>query len=228
MLSLMSSFAFAAPILTTTTIDYLDYAFYDNIGPKEYYALECYEQRIREMAEGGIRQINLRTNCMGVALHPSKVLRRYGEDGRWHYSEPAGSKRLIETLKRYDPVAETIRLGHKYGLKVWCWENICDEIGLGKTQEDEIPTEYRELYEAASDEVKNSIKNTASYLLFENQYDVNNFWESTGLMEASSRKLMHENFINNMPKIGEINESVDLPYSKEFISTIADMAKAYN
>ena len=131
--------------LYTTTIDYLDYVFYDNVGPKEYYSLECYEQRIRELAEGGIRQINLRTNCMGVALHPSKVLHRYGEDGRWHYSEPAASKRLIETLKHYDPVAETIRLGHKYGLQVWCWENICDEIGLGKTQEDEIPAEYREL-----------------------------------------------------------------------------------
>ena len=108
------------------------------------------------------------------------------------------------------------------------WRN-----GINYEPENEVwmkyaPTEYRELYEAASDEVKNSIKNTASYLLFENQYDVNNFWESTGLMEASSRKLMHENFINNMPKIGEINESVDLPYSKEFISTIADMAKAYN
>ena len=108
--AMMSPFANASQRLYTTTIDYLDYAFYDNIGSKEYYELECYEQRIRELAEGGIQQINLRTNCMGVALHPSKVLRRYGEDGRWHYSEPVGSKRLIKTLKRYDPVAETIRL----------------------------------------------------------------------------------------------------------------------
>ena len=145
MIALMSSVVHATPLLYTTTIDYLDYAFYDNIGSKEYYELECYERRIRELAEGGINQINLRTNCMGVALHPSKVLRRYGEDGRWHYSEPVASKRLIETLKRYDPVAETIRIGHKYGLQVWCWENICDEIGLGKTLEDEIPAECREL-----------------------------------------------------------------------------------
>ena len=108
------------------------------------------------------------------------------------------------------------------------WRN-----GIDYEPENEVwmkyaPTEYRELYEAASEDVKNSIKNTASYLLFENQYDVNHFWESTGLMEASSNNLMYENFINNVPKIGEINESTNLPYSKEFIDTIADMAKAYN
>ena len=142
--AMMLSFANDVRIYTTT-IDYLDYAFYDRIGSPEYYELECYERRIRELAEGGIRQINLRTNCMGVALYPSKILRPYGEDGRWHYSEPVASKRLIETLKHYDPVAETIRLGHKYGMQVWCWDNICDEIGLGQTLEMEIPAEYREL-----------------------------------------------------------------------------------
>ena len=115
------------PLQYTTTIDYLDYVFYDPIGPKKYYTLESYERRIRELAEMGFTQINLRTNCMGVGLHPSKLLPRYGEDGRWHYAERNSSMRLIETLKHYDPLAETIRLGHKYGMQVWCWENICDE-----------------------------------------------------------------------------------------------------
>ncbi len=131
-IGLMMTTALAVPMLHAeiqyaTTIDYLDYVFYDNIGPQDHYSLESYEQRIRELAECGITQINLRTNCMGVALHPSKILPRYGEDGRWHYTERKASMRLIETLKRYDPLAETIRLGHKYGLKVWCWENISDE-----------------------------------------------------------------------------------------------------
>lgn len=31
----------SAQRLYTTTIDYLDYVFYDNVGPKEYYSLEC-------------------------------------------------------------------------------------------------------------------------------------------------------------------------------------------
>ncbi len=127
LLAVLLSAALAKPVQFTTTIDYLDYVFYDRIGPQEYYSLESYEQRIREMAEMGFTQINLRTNCMGMGLHPSKLLPRYGEGGRWHYTERGGAMRLIETLKHYDPLAETIRLGHKYGMQVWCWENICDE-----------------------------------------------------------------------------------------------------
>jgi len=93
------------------------------------------------------------------------------------------------------------------------------------------PESYRKLYESQPQSVKDSIRNTASYFLFENQYDVNHFWENTGLMESNERRILNEKFINNTPKLNEsMNENGNngLPYSKEFIQMITEMACEYN
>lgn len=92
------------------------------------------------------------------------------------------------------------------------------------------PSTYKALFEKASETVKESIRNTASYLLFENQYDVNHFWENTGLMESEERRIAEEKFINNMPKLNESknDDNNGLPYSKEFIQMITDVACEYN
>ena len=113
----------------SVTIDYLDMAFYDMVGPKEYYSLDSYESRIRRFAELGFRRLNFRTNVLGLTFYKSKYTLQYGEREMWHYNDARGAKRLIATLKEYDPLAETIRLGHKYGMEVWAWENISDESG---------------------------------------------------------------------------------------------------
>ncbi len=113
----------------SVTIDYLDMAFYDMIGPKEYYSLDSYESRIRRFAELGFKRINFRTNVLGLTFYKSKYTLQYGEREMWHYNDARGARRLIATLKEYDPLAETIRLGHKYGMEVWAWENISDESG---------------------------------------------------------------------------------------------------
>ena len=113
----------------SVTIDFLDMAFYDLIGPKEYYSLDSYESRIRRFAELGIKRINFRTNVLGLTFYKSKYTLQYGEREMWHYNDARGAKRLIATLKQYDPLTETIRLGHKYGMDVWAWENISDESG---------------------------------------------------------------------------------------------------
>ena len=118
----------AKPFLSAT-VDFLDMCFYDRIGEKEYYTLDSYERRIRELAEAGIKRLNLRTNVLGLTFYKSRFTLQYGERDMWHYTDPSGSRRLIETLKRYDPLTETIRLGHKYGMDVWAWENISDESG---------------------------------------------------------------------------------------------------
>ena len=91
------------------------------------------------------------------------------------------------------------------------------------------PATYKSLFEKASETVKNSIRNTASYLLFENQYDVNHFWENTGLMESEERRIANEKFINAMPQLNESkDENNGLPYSKEFIQWVTDAACEYN
>lgn len=95
------------------------------------------------------------------------------------------------------------------------------------------PESYRKLYESSDQSVKESIRNTASYCLFESQSDINRFWENTGLMESNERRILNEKFVNNMPKLDEgLNESKNdnngLPYSKEFIQMITEMACEYN
>lgn len=90
------------------------------------------------------------------------------------------------------------------------------------------PENYKALYEAASDRVKESINTTAEYILFENQYDVNVFWENSGLQEAEERRLVNESFVNNLPKVTSEPVKTDLPYSTDFIKMIADAACEYN
>ena len=90
------------------------------------------------------------------------------------------------------------------------------------------PEHYKTLYEAASDTVKKSIATTASYLLFENQYDINSFWENSGLASANERKLLNESFVNVLPKVAPTDKETTLPYSNEYIKQIADMASEYN
>ena len=90
------------------------------------------------------------------------------------------------------------------------------------------PADYRALYESSNETVKDSIRKTAQFCLFENQRDVNRFWENTGLMEAQQRRMLNEKFINNLPKINESVQESGLPYSKDFINMVADMASEYN
>jgi hypothetical protein len=108
------------------------------------------------------------------------------------------------------------------------WKN-----GIDYNVEEEVwlkyaPADYRKLYENASESVKESIKTTASFLLFENQYDVNRFWENTGLAYSESRNVLNENFINTMPKIVTQPETNELPYGNDFIKAVTEMACEYN
>lgn len=90
------------------------------------------------------------------------------------------------------------------------------------------PANYRSLYESADEYTKKSIRNTAQYILFESQRDINNFWRNTGLQERTERNLLNEQFVNNMPKVEPVNESQGLGYSMDFVKQITEMACAYN
>lgn len=110
----------------STTIDFLDYVFYNKNAKQGFYPLAEYEKVIKELASSGIKKIYLRVNVCGFTLYLSKVGHIYGTEGGKHW-ETVKSTWLINTLKKYDPLKETIRLGHKYGLKVWAWENLWDD-----------------------------------------------------------------------------------------------------
>ena len=109
------------------------------------------------------------------------------------------------------------------------WKN-----GLDYNSEQEVwlkyaPAEYKKLYESSRDEVKNAIRNCASYVLFENQNDINTFWYNCTILESEQRRLSNQDFINNVPKINEsTNNDNGLPYSQEFIDRVKIMAMEYN
>ncbi len=105
-----------------TTLDYLDYVFFDKEGSPEVYELEVYEKRIKEIAEMGFKKIYLRTSSLGYAHYPSKVIPMYGEGGVTHANYPEEAARLAKTIRTYDVCKETIRLCHKYGMEAWAWD----------------------------------------------------------------------------------------------------------
>ena len=108
------------------------------------------------------------------------------------------------------------------------WKNGVNYVAETPTWLKYAPENYKALYEAASDTVKKSIATTASYLLFENQYDINSFWENSGLASANERKLLNESFVNVLPKVAPVDKDSTLPYSNEYIKQIADIASEYN
>lgn len=108
------------------------------------------------------------------------------------------------------------------------WKNGIDYVNEIPVWLKYAPENYKALYEAASDQVKESINTTAKYILFENQYDINVFWENSGLQEAEERRLVNESFVNNLPKVAAQPVETNLPYSAEFIKMITEQACEYN
>ena len=133
------------PPMVSTTIDFLDYAFFRHKGPENYYTLEEYEAELKEPADAGIRKIYLRVNVCGLTHYPSKVAAQYGENGALHWTFEEQALRLVETYKHYNPCTETIRIGHKYGMEVWAWESLHDDAGVCYSSSD-ISERYADIY----------------------------------------------------------------------------------
>jgi len=115
-----------------TTIDFLDYCFFDEASiAAGYLPLEVYENYLREIAEAGVKKLYLRVNVRGLTLYPTKVTLQYGEEGRFHWHVPDRGERLMKTLSKYNPLDETIRIGHTYGMEVWAWESLWEDGGVG-------------------------------------------------------------------------------------------------
>ncbi len=114
-----------------TTVDFLDYCFYDYEGGDDLFPLEVYESRLKACADAGIKKIYLRVNCLGLTLYPTKVSVMYGDNGQFHWNSEMQSRRLMKTIRTYNVCEESIRICHKYGMEAWCWESLCDGGGRG-------------------------------------------------------------------------------------------------
>jgi hypothetical protein len=108
------------------------------------------------------------------------------------------------------------------------WENAlvskpAEPIWLSRANE-----EYRLLYENASEVEKNNLKYAADFMIFESQMDIDTFWKNSGLKSKEERRLLNESFINSVPKINNVVESNELPYSIEFINNIGKELERMN
>ena len=90
------------------------------------------------------------------------------------------------------------------------------------------PSNYKALYEQASQTVKDHLATSAKYFIFENQHDINIFWENSGLVEQNARRVLNESFVNALPKVAPVEQKASLPYSNDFIKQVAEMASEYN
>lgn len=87
---------------------------------------------------------------------------------------------------------------------------------------------YRTLYENASELEKNNLKYAAEFMIFESQYDIDSFWEKSGLKDKEEQRMLNESFVNSLPKVNKINESQELPYSLDFIKNIGNHLEMLN
>lgn len=90
------------------------------------------------------------------------------------------------------------------------------------------PSHYKELYEQATQTVKDHLATSAKYFIFESQHDVNIFWENSGLVEQNARRVLNESFVNALPKVAPVEQKTTLPYGNDFIKQVAEMASEYN
>lgn len=159
--------------------------------------------------------------------HESQTIQKYPLSSLLNESNFAGFMSLTESQK--SNVANYLV---EHGIETIDGVNESWRKGIDYKPETEVwlkyaPKEYKELFESASESVKESIRNTASFVLFENQHDVNVFWENTGLVSANGSRMLNEQFINAMPKVTAPAEP-ELPYGKDFINAVTEMATAYN
>lgn len=106
------------------------------------------------------------------------------------------------------------------------WENVL----MSKTNEEPIwlknaPTEYRELYEKASEQEKKNLATCADYLIFESQYDVDIFWQNSNLKAKSEYQKLNESLNRMTPNI-DFAPKNELPYGTDFINEIMNQTIA--
>lgn len=110
------------------------------------------------------------------------------------------------------------------------WKNGIDYNAAEPVWLKYAPAKYKALYNEAPQMVKESLANTAEYLVFESQRDVNLFWENSGLETKAEMNKRNKAFTENLPKINEsaTANNANLPYSVNLINAVVEMANAYN
>lgn len=142
---MLSSLYAGDKAMLSTTMDFLDIVFYSPISRElGYYPLEHYEKAIKNLADAGFKKVYIR-NCIGLTFYNTKVRAKYSRENIAHFAAmPDEAAWLENTINKYDPLAETIRLCHKYGMEAWAHDNYHEEVGslCTATSNPEAPTGF--------------------------------------------------------------------------------------
>jgi hypothetical protein len=107
------------------------------------------------------------------------------------------------------------------------WENVLAKSSNAKVNSDPLwlktaPKEYKLAYQNATSVVKESIKARSEFYPLETQYQINNFWETTGLTLANKNRVSSLNEVYTAKSPAEKGEKMD-----SFISQIGEAMKKY-
>ena len=110
------------------------------------------------------------------------------------------------------------------------WKNGIDYNAAEPVWLKYAPAKYKSLYNEAPQMVKESLANTAEYLVFESQRDVNLFWENSGLETRTETMKRHKASTHHLPTPTQSANpnNTTLPYGMNLINAVVEMASAYN
>ena len=88
------------------------------------------------------------------------------------------------------------------------------------------PTEYKEAFEKAPEAIKESIKARSEFYTLETKYQIENFWQTSGLNPSHKNEKLNEVFTPNS-KTNTEKKSVNTPYDS-VISYVEQQMQRYN
>ena len=111
------------------------------------------------------------------------------------------------------------------GLIKALWENAIAVSEAAKSNSEPIwlagaPKAYREIYDAATESIKESVKARAEFYALETEYQINNFWQTSGLNPKAERTSLNEVFTAKNSKEG--NQKMN-----EYVAGIGEAMKRY-
>jgi hypothetical protein len=106
------------------------------------------------------------------------------------------------------------------------WENVLAVSEVEKSNEDPrwlkaAPKAYREIYDKSNDLVKEAVKARAEFYTLLTEYQIENFWQTSGLNPKGERTSLNEVFTAKSPK--ESAEKLD-----SFVAGVGEQMKKYN
>lgn len=127
-------------------------------------------------------------------------------------------KKKVSAAVRENPTTDA-------GLIKALWENAIARSAAAKATGEPkwlagAPKEYREIYDKAPETLKESVKARAEFYLLETDYQIRNFWQTSGMNPKAEKTLLNEVFTAKSPQEGKAKMS-------SFVAGVGEAMKRY-